>query len=32
VSGPNRFEVNGADAAVSFNIGHGFADRRVQLI
>ena len=32
VSGPNRFEVNGADAAVSFIKGHGFADRRVQLI
>jgi hypothetical protein len=32
VSGPNRFEVNGADAAVSFVKGHGFSDRRVQLI
>jgi hypothetical protein len=32
VSGPNRFEVNGADAAVSFIKGHGFSDRRVQLI
>jgi hypothetical protein len=32
VSGPNRFEVNGADAAVSFIAGHGFSDRRVQLI
>ena len=32
VSGPNRFEVNGADAAVSFIKGHGFSDRRVQLV
>jgi hypothetical protein len=32
LSGPNRFEVNGADAAVSFIKGHGFSDRRVQLI
>jgi hypothetical protein len=32
VSGPNRFEVNGADAAVSFIRGQGFSDRRVQLI
>ena len=32
VSGPNRFEVNGADAAVSFVKGHDFSDRRVQLI
>jgi len=32
VSGPNRFEVNGADAAVSFIKGHGFTDRRAQLI
>jgi hypothetical protein len=32
VTGPNRFEVNGADAAVSFVKGHGFSDRRVQLI
>jgi hypothetical protein len=32
LSGPNRFEVNGADAAVSFVKGHGFSDRRVQLI
>ena len=32
VSGPNRFEVNGADAAVSFIKGHGFSDRRVQLM
>jgi HD domain len=32
VSGPNRFEVNGADAAVSFIKVHGLTDRRVQLI
>jgi HD domain len=32
VSGPNRFEVNGADAAVSFIKGQGFSDRRAQLI
>jgi hypothetical protein len=32
VSGANRFEVNGADAAVSFVKGQGLADRRVQLI
>ena len=32
VSGPNRFEVNGADAAVSFIKDHGFSDRRAQLI
>jgi hypothetical protein len=32
VSGPNRFEVNGADAAVSFITGHGVTDRRVQLV
>jgi len=32
VSGPNRFEVNGADAAVSFIKGEGFSDRRVQLV
>jgi len=31
-SGPNRFEVNGADAAVSFITGRGLSDRRVQLI
>jgi hypothetical protein len=31
VSGPNRFEVNGADAALSFIKGHGFSDRRAQL-
>jgi hypothetical protein len=32
VSGPNRFEVNGADAALSFISGRGFSDRRAQLI
>src|SRR3954469_1032635 len=32
VSGPNRFEVNGADAAVSFVRGKGLSDRRAQLI
>jgi hypothetical protein len=32
VSGPNRFEVNGADAARSFITGKGLSDRRVQLI
>jgi hypothetical protein len=32
VSGSNRFEVNGADAAVSFIKSHGVTDRRVQLI
>ena len=32
VPGPNRFEVNGADAAVSFLAGRGVSDRRVQLI
>jgi hypothetical protein len=32
VSGPNRFEVNGADAALSFIEGKGFSDRRAQLI
>jgi hypothetical protein len=32
VQGPNRFEVNGADAAVSFIRGRGFTDRRAQLI
>jgi hypothetical protein len=32
VSGPNRFEVNGADAAVSFVRGQGLSDRRVQLL
>ena len=32
VSGPNRFEVNGADAALSFINGKGLSDRRAQLI
>jgi hypothetical protein len=32
VSGPNRFEVNGANAALSFIGGREFADRRAQLI
>jgi hypothetical protein len=32
VSGPNRFEVNGADAAVSFVKDGGLSERRVQLI
>jgi len=32
VSGPNRFEVNGADAALSFIAGRGFSNRRAQLI
>ena len=32
VSGPNRFEVNGADAARSFIKGKGLSDRRAQLI
>src|SRR5262245_44751130 len=32
VSGPNRFEVNGADAALSFIRGRGVSDRRAQLI
>ena len=32
VSGANRFEVNGANAAVSFITGQGFSDRRVQLV
>ena len=32
VSGPNRFEVNGADAALTFIKGKGLSDRRVQLI
>ena len=31
-SGPNRFEVNGADAALSFIKGKGLSDRRAQLI
>jgi hypothetical protein len=32
VSGPKRFEVNGADAALSFIKGKGVSDRRAQLI
>jgi hypothetical protein len=32
VSGPNRFEVNGADAVRSFIAGQGLSDRRAQLI
>jgi len=32
VSGPNRFEVNGAEAALSFIKGKGVSDRRAQLI
>jgi hypothetical protein len=32
VSGPNRFEVNGADAALSFIKGKGLSGRRAQLI
>ena len=32
VSGPNRFEVNGADAALSFIKGRGLSDRQAQLI
>ena len=32
VSGPNRFEVNAADAALSFISGYGISDRRAQLI
>src|SRR5262245_64918488 len=32
VSGTNRFEVNGADAALSFIRGKGLSDRRAQLI
>jgi hypothetical protein len=32
VSGSNRFEVNGADAALSFIKERGFSDRRAQLI
>ncbi|HEX8897031.1 MAG TPA: hypothetical protein VF783_27210 [Terriglobales bacterium] len=32
VSGPNRFEVNGADAAVSFIKDKGLSDRRAQLV
>jgi hypothetical protein len=32
VSGPNRFEVNGADAVLAFMAGRGLSDRRAQLI
>jgi hypothetical protein len=32
VSGPHRFEVNGADAALSFIEGQGLSDRRAQLV
>ena len=32
VSGPNRFEVNGADATLSFIKDKGLSDRRAQLI
>src|SRR5262245_8601920 len=32
VSGPSRFEVNGADAALSFIKGKGLSDRRAQLL
>jgi hypothetical protein len=32
VSGPNRFEVNGADAALSFIEERGFSDHRAQMI
>jgi len=32
VAGPNRFEVNGADAARSFISGRGLSDHRAQLI
>jgi len=32
MSGPNRFEVNGADAALLFIKGKGLSDRRAQLI
>src|SRR5262245_39428405 len=32
VSGPNRFEVNGADAVRLFIAGQGLSDRRAQLI
>ncbi len=32
VSGPNRFEVNGANAALAFIKGKGLSDRRAQLI
>ena len=32
VAGPNRFEVNGADAALAFVRGRGLSDRRAQLV
>jgi hypothetical protein len=32
VTGPNRFEVNGANVALSFIKGRGLSDRRAQLI
>ncbi len=32
MSGPNRFEVNGADAVRAFVAGRGVSDRRAQLI
>jgi hypothetical protein len=32
VSGPHRFEVNGADTALSFIAGRGLSDRRAQLV
>src|SRR5262245_20187000 len=32
VTGPNRFEVNGADAALSFVRGKGLSARRAQLV
>jgi hypothetical protein len=32
VAGPNRFEVNGANAALSFITGHGLSGRRAQLL
>src|SRR5688572_9498471 len=32
VSGPKRFEVNGADAALAFIAGRGLSDRRAQLL
>ena len=32
LSGPNRFEVNGADAVRSFLASRGFSDRRLQLV
>ncbi|HEX7020424.1 MAG TPA: hypothetical protein VF159_10455, partial [Gemmatimonadaceae bacterium] len=32
VTGPNRFEVNGADAVMTFIAGRGLSERRAQLI